>query len=182
MSGHLKKAIVNISDGPNSVDAAVMSRWPHPHQKTTLDQFAVRLSQLGEVSAIWFAISVVAFLIGRLTTGHALLAVGGIVFEWVFTNRVVKAFVWRARPTPEHPDPSGVRRPVSSSLPSGHSSASAFAAIFVGTMTGWWPWMAVLAFLLGCSRAHLRVHYPTDVIAGWLWGIALGLVGYMTLI
>jgi undecaprenyl-diphosphatase len=176
MSGHLKKAIVAIPDGPNVIDTAVMSAWPQTHRHRLLDTVAVRLSQMGEVSAVWFGLAVLAFLVGDLTTRRALLAVGGIVFEWVLTNRVVKAFVWRSRPLPANADPRGVRRPSSSSLPSGHSSASAFAAVFVGGMSGWWPPMALIAFMLGCSRAHLRVHYPTDVIAGWVWGITLGSV------
>jgi membrane-associated phospholipid phosphatase len=48
------------------------------------------------------------------------------------------------------------------------------AAVFVGGLSGWWPLMVPLAFMLGCSRFHLRVHYPTDVAVGWIWGAALG--------
>jgi undecaprenyl-diphosphatase len=174
MSGHLKYALIKVTPGSKPIDSVVMDRWPQTHRFVSLDRFAVRLSQLGEVSAVWFALAVLAFVVERLTTRQALFAVGGIVAEWVLTNRVVKAVVWRPRPTPLHADPIGVRRPNSSSLPSGHSSASAFAATFVGSMSAWWLPMAVLAFLLGCSRAHLRVHYPTDVLIGWLWGLALG--------
>jgi undecaprenyl-diphosphatase len=179
MSGQTKYHLVNIGSGPNRIDQRVMQSWPDTGHHRVLDQFAVRLSQAGEVSAIWFALTVFAFLVGRFSAAAAIFAVGAIVFEWVFTNRVVKRYVWRARPVPFQPDPRGVRRPSSSSLPSGHSSASMNAAVLVGLMSGWWPFMIPLALLLGGSRFHLRVHYPTDVFVGWLWGAFLAGVGIL---
>jgi membrane-associated phospholipid phosphatase len=176
MSGQSKRLLINAAPGPAPVDAALMQRWPDTHRWKWLDAFAIRLSQAGEVSAVWFASAVLAFLIGRLGTRAAVIAVAVIVAEWVLTNRIVKRYLWRPRPIPTQPDPRGVRRPSSSSLPSGHSSASACAATFVGAQTGWLIGMGALAFLLGCSRAHLRVHYPTDVIAGWAWGVVVGCV------
>jgi undecaprenyl-diphosphatase len=170
----MKLASLRVPPGPTGVDAAVMRFWPSAHRFSLLDLVAVRLSQMGEVSAVWFVITALSAAMVLVSTGQAILLGIGIVLEWVLTNRVVKRFVWRERPIPEQPDLRGVRRPSSSSLPSGHSSASAFATVFVGTTVGWTVPMGMLACLLGCSRFHLRVHYPTDVFAGWAWGAALG--------
>jgi membrane-associated phospholipid phosphatase len=174
MSGQMETASVRVPPGPSSLDLAVMRRWPSTHRFPMLDWVAVRLSQAGEVSAVWFVITGLAAALVLNSTREAVVLALGLIVEWLLTNRVVKRYVWRARPTPECPDPRGVRRPSSSSLPSGHSSASAFAAVAVGWTTGWLLPMSVLAFLLGCSRFHLRVHYPTDVMAGWAWGALLG--------
>ena len=176
MSGQMSTAAVKVAPGPTAVDTFVLRWWPSPHRFRLLDKVAVMLSQAGEVSAIWFAITALAAVTVVLSTGQAIVCGAAIIGEWVLTNRFVKRFVWRARPIPEQADPRGVRRPSSSSLPSGHSSASAFAAVFVGSATGWLVPMLVVAILVGCSRFHLRVHYPTDVFAGWLWGATLAAV------
>ncbi len=57
-------------------------------------------------------------------------------------------------------------------LPSGHAQ---HAMTVWGTMAagakGWLRWiMASLIFLIGYSRIVLAVHFPTDVLAGWLIG------------
>jgi membrane-associated phospholipid phosphatase len=57
-------------------------------------------------------------------------------------------------------------------MPSGHAQ---HAVTVWGTMAAWvkgWPgWlMAAFIFLIGFSRIVLAVHFPTDVLAGWLIG------------
>ncbi len=57
-------------------------------------------------------------------------------------------------------------------LPSGHAQ---HAMTVWGTIAAWGkPWvrwlMAALIFLIGYSRIVLAVHFPTDVLAGWLIG------------
>ena len=57
-------------------------------------------------------------------------------------------------------------------LPSGHAQHA--LAVWGTIAAGGKPWlrwlMAVLIFLIGFSRIALAVHFPTDVLAGWLIG------------
>lgn len=68
-------------------------------------------------------------------------------------------------------------------LPSGHAQLSVviWGAIAHAVKTAWmWALAALLAVLIGLSRIYLGVHFPTDVLAGWLVG-ALLLGAYLAL-
>ena len=69
------------------------------------------------------------------------------------------------------------------SYPSGHAAGAATlfitAALLIGVQR---PRLAlitafVLTAIMGMTRIWLGVHYPSDVIGGWIWGTGCALVG-----
>ena len=64
------------------------------------------------------------------------------------------------------------------SFPSGHaqSAGSVLCALSL-RLKGVWVWIfsAALVILIICSRLYLGVHYPTDVLAGLVFGVAVAL-------
>jgi undecaprenyl-diphosphatase len=80
--------------------------------------------------------------------------------------------------------------PHSYSFPSGHAVMAAgfwgvLALLMAMELRGWRRWAltalgAVLALLIGFSRLYLGVHYPSDVLGGYLlaisWAAAVGIV------
>ena len=49
------------------------------------------------------------------------------------------------------------------------------AVLCGGFVLGGWMWgLIVWALLIGYSRVHLGVHFPGDVICGWLVGGVVG--------
>ena len=70
-----------------------------------------------------------------------------------------------------------IRRPMGSSLPSGHTASSFASATILLHMNYKIGLIALaLAFIISFSRLYLFVHFPSDVFFGLLSGIAVALI------
>lgn len=63
-----------------------------------------------------------------------------------------------------------------SSFPSAHAANAAAAAVVLLAVAGWRRRVLWLPGVVGYSRIYLGKHYPTDVLAGFAVGLAVGLV------
>lgn len=132
-------------------------------------------SEVGDFSAVWHVLNVGrGALVGRPDQVVALAV--GLGLESLLVNQGIKRLFRRTRPTATGDPRTPVRRPRTSSFPSGHASAAAFNAT---VLTGWDArraplWWGVAA-VVATSRAHVRIHHASDVVAGAALGAALGL-------
>lgn len=135
--------------------------------------YAIPVITIGIVVLLWFR--------KKRDVGILLLfAVGGAGF----INSVLKLIYERQRP--ELWDLLTTEQ--SSSFPSWHamtSSALAVCIIIIFWNTRWrWPAIivsVVYASLIGFSRVYLGVHYPSDVLAGWMASVAWVLILHLIL-
>jgi len=110
---------------------------------------------------------------------HAVMEAAWAVLFAVLITSIIGAVIGRDRPFQATPFFDGfpvhllIPDPLTSSFPSGHTSASVAlaAAIFWGDKK--LGCIAILAALvIGAGRVFAGVHYPSDIIAGVLVGLA----------
>ena len=155
-------------------------QWALEHRNSTTIHLARAASWFGQTD-VALPLIVVAGLaaagstrrFGRVRASLLLLALGGIgVVVGLQLNRVVG----RARPLPG--DWAGAAGGFS--FPSGHTTAATLAAGLVAwsvsrklthrkAQIGVWLGAALWAGTVGWSRVWLGVHWPTDVVCGWLF-------------
>ncbi|MCU1401156.1 MAG: hypothetical protein JWN62_4265 [Acidimicrobiales bacterium] len=133
-------------------------------------------SHLGDFSVIWHIIGLARGLTGDERADQALALSALLGVESVAVNQGVKRLFRRTRPTETGDDRYTIRKPTTTSFPSGHAS-SAFAA--ASLLTSWGgrrtaPIWFTLAMVIGLSRAYVRIHHASDVVGGALVGIAFG--------
>jgi undecaprenyl-diphosphatase len=136
------------------------------------------LTALGGPTVTWLVIlSLTGYLLLQSSSRSAL-----VVFVTAASgdllNHAIKGVFSRARPTVV----PHLRDAFSTSFPSGHSMESAIvyltlAAMVMRIVDGrvtkayCFGLTLLVTFLVGVSRVFLGVHYPTDVIGGWIIGL-----------
>src|SRR3954471_17282728 len=161
-----------------SFDVAVLE-WMHQHNSPLLPQLATELTYLGTGTVVLMIVAVAALFLWHTKHKHSARLLLAAVAGNIILNGVLKLFFHRARPTVFEWQTTAV----SSSFPSGHAMS---ATVCYGTVAylvmrlqkHHWSRVltgtaAVILILLICAtRLSLGLHYPSDVIAGILVGLA----------
>ncbi|MEY2522483.1 MAG: hypothetical protein QOJ66_1048 [Ilumatobacteraceae bacterium] len=136
-------------------------------------------SYVGDFSGIWHLIAVGRVIIDPSAARQSLAMVALIGAESLTVNQGLKRLFNRPRPTVAGDPRLPVRRPLTSSFPSGHASAAFFAAALLTTATNraLAPVWYTVGTTVAISRAYVRIHYPSDVVGGAVVGVLLGAVG-----
>jgi undecaprenyl-diphosphatase len=142
------------------------------------DQVFTAASHLGDFSLIWHLVSAARGLGSERAASDAFVMAALIGAESLLVNQGVKRLFRRTRPTESGDDRYGVRKPSTSSFPSGHASAAAFAATLLATRSPGWakPFWYGLAAVVALSRAFVRIHHASDVVGGIATGLVLAAV------
>jgi membrane-associated phospholipid phosphatase len=131
------------------------------------------MSLFGEHAGGWLALGTLGALTDRRRRRDWLTATAAVALAHgasIGVKRVVR------RPRPDDPRVRVLAgTPSRLSFPSAHATSTTAAAVLFGTLLRR-PLVAVLVPPMALSRLVLGVHYPSDVLAGSLLGVAVAAV------
>jgi membrane-associated phospholipid phosphatase len=147
----------------------------HSHARPQLDFLASTVTKTGGFWGVTLMSTAIALFLllrrqRRLLVYFLIAMIGnGLI------NRVAKELLHRVRPhlwnspAPEY----------DYGFPSGHAmgSMALVATLFILTRNNRWRWLvlavgSVYVIVIACTRLYLGVHYPSDILAGWMAAIA----------
>jgi membrane-associated phospholipid phosphatase len=184
------EAVVD-QDGLTALDRPVL-RWLATHRGGGLTRIQIGITNLGNglvlTVLLLAAVTAVALRLRSWRPVALTVTAAGGIQSLVYA---IKVFIGRSRP-----ELAGrLVNATGFSFPSGHSAA----ALVCFGMLAWltcmttrnrmvrataWVAAALITLAIGVSRAYLGVHYPSDVIGGWVlggtWLAALAVASYLT--
>lgn len=155
------------------MDLAIVA-WAAENLHTPLfDRVMPFITMLGEYGFIWIIFGLL-LLIRRDTRRFGIICFAALLLNFLLGEIILKNLISRPRPFTLLPEITLLIPPPSSfSFPSGHTASSFTAAVAICFYDKRYGVAAlILALLIAFSRLYLSVHYPTDIIAGILLGVA----------
>lgn len=143
-----------------------------------VNSLMIGISTLGNKGLFFIILGIWMILVGYWQKSHwfyrGILLLAALGATALFANLILKPSIARIRPFDLMSLPIMISPPHDFSFPSGHTAA-AFTTATVFCSFGW-RWglpFYIFALLMGVSRLYLLVHFPTDIIAGAVLGIAI---------
>lgn len=143
-----------------------------------LDNFFLTITSLGNMSILWFSMILIFMTTKRYRRIGEIILIS-FFLNLLIVNIILKISVGRVRPY----EAAGftdllINHLSDNSFPSGHTSYAASFATIIILLAKSKPlkyYVGIIAILIAFSRLYLYVHYPTDVIAGAIVGIIIGI-------
>ena len=163
-------AMLVAQQRPLPGDVAIL-QLIHRDIPASLDQIFLISTELGGSVGIIIIVTLIAGLLayGRRYS-NAIIVILSVALTTA-ANLVIKELFKRARPTLWE----SIIHAQNFSFPSGHAMASsglAFAMVYIAWRTRWRFLTlfisGIFVILVGSSRLYFGVHYPSDILGGWL--------------
>lgn len=160
-----------------AVDGRIL-RWMAGRRSPWLDAVAREVTALGNTTTLLLVVLLAAVFFRVQRAGAAAWTLVLALASGVAANRALKALFSRSRPDASFQ----LVEVLTPSFPSAHAMMSAVVygtlahllarTVDTGLRRTVWTAAVFLVLTVGASRVYLGVHFPSDVVAGWLGGLA----------
>lgn len=167
-----------MSGGTQAFDEGIL-RWMSAHHSKALTSTMLEITTLGTGTVLIMIVCVAALFLTLTKHKYSALLLlvatgGGLLLDMVlklqFNRPRPHVFIWGTQA-------------FGSSFPSGHAMGATITYSTVAYLAArlhrraWARWLTMsvallVIFLIGVSRMYLGVHYPSDVLAGFIMGLA----------
>lgn len=148
----------------------------HETARVQLDIFAVTLTKFGSIVIVYPFVAAIALVLLFYKRWRSLTYLLIVVLGSTLINRTTKELMHRVRP---HLWESSYPPELSYAFPSGHAmtSMALVAALVILTWGSFWrlPILIIgslFVLAIAWTRLYLGVHFPSDILAGWMVSIA----------
>lgn len=140
-------------------------------------------SAVGDFGILWHIIGLLRAIGSVERLQQALVFSTMIGIESLLLNQGIKRLFRRSRPTTSGDERFALRKPRTSSFPSGHSSSAFFSALVLTYFFAWqwWALFYALAMVIAISRVGVRIHHASDVVGGAIVGSVMAIAGLLFL-
>jgi undecaprenyl-diphosphatase len=147
----------------------------HTTTQPRLDVFATTLTKFGVFWGVFPVATVISLVLLSRRQWRSLVYLSTTLLGSIVINRTAKVVLHRVRPHLwASPAPE-----LDYGFPSGHamSSMTLVAALVILTWGTRWCWFVLIfgslfVLAIGWTRLYLGVHYPSDILAGWMVSVA----------
>lgn len=170
-------ALAGLIGGPGNLHdvAAIHSLAAERAANIGLTGRAIVITQLGGAPGMMVILAIAIASLALARRRRDALSLGAIVLGGRIAIELLKIAINRPRPV-FTPYPVEI---ASLSFPSGHAGNSMITFLAIALVAVPRPWRGsaivlavVLSVAIGATRPLLGVHWPSDVIGGWAFGIA----------
>ena len=158
-------------------DRTVDQQFDRLRGKPIPDRIFYGASAVGDHGLIWLILGALRGLRSEHDLRAALRLGVGVGVESALVNLGIKSLFRRKRPVWELERPLHLRRPRTSSFPSGHATSAFTAAGLLGDQDRLKPLYYGVAIVVAWSRVYVKIHHASDVVAGLVIGALLGKLG-----
>ena len=166
------------SGATQAFDDSVL-QWLSEQRSPTLDHIMLEITFLGTGTVVMMAVAISAMFLWLSNHKYSAILLLVSTFGGILLNNLLKAGFSRPRPQIVEWGTTAI----SSSFPSGHAMSAAVVYGTVAYLAGRLQrrhlhrvatlvLTLILILLISVSRLYLGVHYPSDVIAGVIIGLA----------